>query len=281
MLFGIIALAVSAAVSAENLPKTKIIDAWYSQAQKTFTEAPNSPVILEIKERSNNAGIYKAIKAKRPKILKRLERAPAQKPFGSVVLENLLNRVLFLGTVELGGNLWYLGSGIAANEDDLYITFIPQTRKSVVAEKLDRQRLGGSGRVIDLDEKTRYRIKLKINLGNPVRGSTINLDPMTPAFSKKYQLKTGDLLDSIKANSYVFQIQGKEFWLLYGRDIEPQQRRFAATRSLGFLQEAGLKTQLWTLPETQLPENETVPMKLGNVLLNLQKTTDGYLHLYN
>ncbi len=144
----------------------------------------------------------------------------------------------------------------------------------------DLNRLRGDGVVVDVDSQTHYRVKVSINIFNPVRGSTVNLDPVNGTRGPSHKIKTGEVLDQVKGHSFVFRAGGKEFWLLYGTDVDPKTDALANTRSLVFVNEAGLDSKAWPVAEAQLAADSAINVDLGGTGLTLVRTADGTLRIH-
>ena len=145
----------------------------------------------------------------------------------------------------------------------------------------DLNRLRGHGVVVDADAQTHYRVKVTINIFSPVRGSTVNLDPVNGTRGPAHKIKTGEVLDQVKGHSFVFRADGKEFWLLYGTDVDPKTDQLAATRSLVFVHEAGLDSKAWPVAEAQLAPGAAISVDLGGTVLVLVRTVDGTLRIHD
>ncbi|MBI5201990.1 MAG: hypothetical protein HY925_10420 [Elusimicrobia bacterium] len=185
---------------------------------------------------------------------------------------NLLNR-------QLGASAWDISM---ASDDRFKVQYLHLSKPGVSVLKRidDLNRLRGDGVVVDADAQTHYRVKVSINIFSPVRGSTVNLDPVNGTKGPAHKIKTGEVLDQVKGHSYVFRAGGKEFWLLYGTDVDPNTDRFTTTRSLVFVNEAGLDSKAWPVSESQLALDAQVGVDLGGVLLTLVRASDGTLRIH-
>lgn len=137
-------------------------------------------------------------------------------------------------------------------------------------------RLRGSGIDVRVDGSTVYNFKVSINIFNPVRGSTMKMTAVQGTKGPNHDVKTGVILDAVKARSYVFKAKGVEYWLLHGTDVDPATNRRAATRSLLFINEAGTSSKAWPLAETELPVDVDVAVTLKDRLI-LRRGADGTL----
>ncbi|MBI2069712.1 MAG: hypothetical protein HYT79_03845 [Elusimicrobia bacterium] len=249
---------------------------WRAGHETVAASARSRRVRRRPPQRDPNAGPV----IEQPRVIKTSPERPQGEPVGRTELAPLLDKLLVLLNLELGAHPWFTGAAVNPGGDQFFLTFMPPSKDGVVVEPLDVNRLRGNGQVVTLDEATLYRIKLQVNIFNPVRGSTIHLTPEKPTQGSSHRLGTGQLLDLIKNNSYVFRAKGKEFWFLYGTDIDAQNRRFAETKSLGFFAERGMNSKMWTLPEAQLPSEQAVDVALGDTVIRLFKTQEGELLIF-
>ena len=95
--------------------------------------------------------------------------------------------------------------------------------------------------------------------------------------SWKNDIKTGALIDAIRARSFVFRVRGQEFWMLYAADARPDAAGFADTRSLLFVREDGLSSKAWPLAEASLPIDSSATVDLDGLKLHLTRTAVGEL----
>lgn len=198
---------------------------------------------------------------------------------GSFALAERLDFHRTLLNRQLGALHWDFSMASDSEFKTKYLTFSrPQTLLLRRIEDLNRLR--GEGIVVQIDANTQYRAKVSINIFNPVRGSTLSLDPVNGTQGPAHKIKTGVVLDAVKAHSYVFKAGGKEFWLLYGTDVDPKTDQFAATRSLVFVHEAGLDSKAWTLAEAQLTPDRPVAVDLGGTSVTLVRASDGTLRIH-
>lgn len=185
---------------------------------------------------------------------------------------NLLNR-------QLGAQAWDISMASDPRFQTQYLTFARPG--ALVLKRIDDlNRLRGDGVVVAVDGQTQYRVKVSISIFNPVRGSTVNLDPVNGTRGPAHRIKTGVVLDEVKGHSVVFRADGKEFWLLYGTDVDPQTDRLAATRSLLFVREAGLDSKAWPVPEAQLAPDAATLVDLGGTQITLVRASDGTLRIH-
>ncbi|MBI4346879.1 MAG: hypothetical protein HY553_08490 [Elusimicrobia bacterium] len=188
-----------------------------------------------------------------------------------------IHRALF--NKQLGALAWDISM---ASDSEFKVQYLTLTRPQTLLIKRidDLNRLRGEGVVVSIDGQTHYRAKVSISIFNPVRGSTLNLDPVNGTRGPSHKIKTGEILDRVKANSYVFRANGKEFWLLYGTDVDPKTDRLAGTRSLLFVHEAGLDSKAWPVGESQLAPDAAVGVDLGGTKIAVTRGSDGILRIH-
>ncbi|MBI4669445.1 MAG: hypothetical protein HY747_09750 [Elusimicrobia bacterium] len=209
-----------------------------------------------------------------------LDVEPGQQPVGNVRLDRLLNKNLALFRMKLGAHDWLLGSAVNGAANKFFMTFWAPERNKIAVLEMDFERLRGDGTTVVLDEQTSYRVRLIVNFLNPVRASTFNFEPAGATQGQSYQLKTGEFMDAIKANSYVFSARGAEFWMVYGNDIDAAAGNLAVTSSFGFIKENGMDTKLWSLAEAKLPPGGSLNVTLGSVVVRLVRARVDELTIY-
>ncbi|MEK6543894.1 MAG: hypothetical protein AABZ44_05610, partial [Elusimicrobiota bacterium] len=89
--------------------------------------------------------------------------APGEQ-LGQIDLNTLFNRSLALMDLELGAKTWLIGAALERATNELNITFIDKASGRIVAQAIDPQELKGNGKVIVLDDRTTYRMRLGINI---------------------------------------------------------------------------------------------------------------------
>ncbi len=169
-----------------------------------------------------------------------------------------------------------LGVATDAAFKTYFLTFTdPKT--TTLAALGDLNRLRGEGVNARLDAATVYNFKVSINIFSPVRGSTLKMTPAQGTRGPQNDVKTGNLLDAIRAKSVVFKAHGQEIWMLYGADAKPDASGFATTRSLLFIKEDGLSSKAWPLAESKLPVDTAVAVDLGGLKFTLTRAAGGEL----
>ncbi|TBR20753.1 hypothetical protein EPO15_12200 [bacterium] len=198
---------------------------------------------------------------------------------GVMPLKERLDSHRDLLPLRLGALDWNVSIAADSKFDAQYLTF--QRGDVLVLRRLkDLNELRGSGVVVKIDDKTTYRFKVSINIFSPVRGSTLNITPEPGTAGPKHAIKTGAVLDAVKRESFVFKAEGKEYWALFGTDVDPATDRLAETRSLLFINEAGMSSKAWPVAETALPEGAPTAVSLENTKLVMVRGADGRLSIY-
>ena len=171
-----------------------------------------------------------------------------------------------------------LDLGVAGNAtfEKKFLTF-SDAKTTTLADLGELDQLRGPGVDARIDATTVYHVKLEPNLFNPVRGSTLKMTPTKGTSGPSNPINTGDLLDAIRARSFVFKASNQELWLFYGTDALSDGSGFADTRSFLFIKEAGLSSKVWPLAESGLTVNVPAVVSLGDIKLNLTRTSNGEL----
>ncbi len=181
--------------------------------------------------------------------------------------------------LRLGAADWNVSIAADSKFDAQYLSF--QRGETLILRRLkDLNELRGDGIVVKIDDKTTYRFKVSINIFSPVRGSTLNITPEAGTQGPKHALKTGAVLDAVKREAFVFKTEGKEYWALFGTDVDPATDRLAQTRSLLFINENGLSSKAWPVAETALPEGAPTAVSLENTKLVMVRGADGRLTIH-
>ncbi len=170
-----------------------------------------------------------------------------------------------------------LGVASDAAFKSYYLSFTDAKNATTLAPLGDLNRLRGNGVDVRIDASTVYNFKVSVNVFSPVRGSTLKMTPVQGTRGPQNDVKTGSVLDAIKAKSVVFKARGQELWLFYGRDAKPDASGYAGTRSFLFIKEDGLSSKAWPLAEAALPADASAAVDLGGIKLNLTRTAAGEL----
>ena len=203
---------------------------------------------------------------------------PAGAPLTTVPLAGRLDFHRDILNLRLGASDWQVSLAADPKFDAQYFAF-RQGDKVVLQKIKDVNELRGAGIVARLDANTAYRFKVNINIFSPVRGSTLKITPEPGTSGPSHQMKTGALLDGIKAKSFVFNADGNEYWMLYGTDVDPATERLAESRSLLFIHEDGLSSKAWPVAESALPVGAAVAVTLDKTKLVLTRGADGVLRI--
>ena len=199
---------------------------------------------------------------------------------GSFPLAERLDSHRSLFRLRLGAADWDVSVAADPKFEVQYITF--KNAETLILHRIkDLNDLRGDGIVARLDERTAYRIKVSVNIFSPVRGSTLKIEPEPGTSGPKHAIKTGTVLDAVKAKSFVFKADGKEFWTLYGTDVDPATDRMGTTRSLLFINEAGLSSKAWPVAESALPAGAPVAVTLEKTRIVLVRGADGMLRIHS
>ncbi len=216
-------------------------------------------------------------RAKDPSLQKPLQPKPLQptKVAGAVVarvsLPAILDNNRHLLTRTFGARSLDLGIASDATFSSYALTFTEATT-SRLAPLGKLNRLWNAGVNARIDENTVYNFKLLINLFSPMRGSTVKMTPVEGTRGPKNELKTGALIDAIRAHSVVLRVRGQELWLLYAADAKPDASGFADTRSFLFIKEDGLSSKIWPLAEARIPLDSSSSVALDGLTLTLTRT---------
>ncbi len=262
MILAVLAAALSSSASAQSLEALRfaadsaLIQA-LPQARHPDLQKPQEPVLqpsLEPKAMHPNA-------AKGPEVA-RATLAAIDKNARHLLTKTFGARVLDLGVASDPAFKSY------------YLVFT-DAKTSVLAALGDLNRLRGEGVDARIDANTVYNFKVSINIFSPVRGSTLKMTPVQGTRGPQNDVKTGVVLDAIRAKSVVFKARGTEYWMLYGAAAKPDASGFADTNSFLFIHEDGTSSKAWPLAESKLPLDTAVAVDLGGNTVNLTRTAGG------
>ncbi len=195
---------------------------------------------------------------------------------GTAVLSKLKSANRRVTTRQFGARTLDLGIASDASFANKYFTF-SDAKATTLAPLGDMNRLRGAGVNARVDAKTVYNFKVVVNIFSPVRGSTLKMSPVQGTAGPAHDMKTGALLDAIKAKSFVFKAKGVELLLSYDADVLPDGSGFANTNSFLFTKEDGLSSKAWPLNESKLPLDTAAVVDLGGIKLTLTRTSSGNL----
>lgn len=195
---------------------------------------------------------------------------------GTAVLAKLKSANRRVTTRQFGARTLDLGIVSDASFKNKYFTF-SDAKATALAPLGDMNRLRGNGVDARVDARTVYNFKVSVNIFSPVRGSTLKMTPVQGTAGPKHEMKTGALLDAIKAKSFIFKAKGVELLLSYDSDVLPDGSGFAGTNSFLFTKEDGLSSKAWPLAESKLPLDTAAAVDLGGIKLTLTRTSAGAL----
>ncbi|MBI2387262.1 MAG: hypothetical protein HYV14_14815 [Elusimicrobia bacterium] len=205
--------------------------------------------------------------------------APSRAPgavVGAVTLSKLKSANRRVVARQFGARTLDLGIASDASFANKHFTF-SDAKATSLAPLGDMNRLRGEGINARVDAKTVYNFKVIVNIFSPVRGSTLKMTPVQGTAGPAHDMKTGALLDAIKAKSFVFKAKGVELLLSYDADVLPDGSGFANTNSFLFTKEDGLSSKAWPLNESKLPLDTPAAVDLGGLKLTLTRTSAGEL----
>ncbi len=191
---------------------------------------------------------------------------------GRMNLAKFLDGHRDLFNLRLGAKDWDVSIAGDAAFKTYFLTFA-RGETLIIRPLGDLNELRGKGINVRIDESTAYNFKVSINIFNPVRGSTLKITPIQGTRGPKHKIKTGVLLDRVKAKSYVFK-SGKEYWTLYGRDVDPKTNTLTDTKSFLTINEAGMNTKAWPLAESALKLDQPTEVDFNGAKFVLTRTKD-------
>lgn len=185
----------------------------------------------------------------------------AGEELGRLNLSAQLDRNLHVTNYKFGARPLDLGIATDAGFKQFFFTFTDRVG-SALAPIASVSQLRGPGVDARIDAATIYNFKLKINIFNPVRGSTLEMNPAGGTSGPSQSVKSGALLDAVRARAVLFTLNGSEYWLFYGRDARASGV-FAKTRSFLFVHMDGLSSKAWPLAESSLKADAPAVLSLG------------------
>lgn len=209
-----------------------------------------------------------------PRVLPFAPRAGRTKEVGRVNLAAQLDKQRALLARQLGSAPRDIGVAADAGLKTYYLTFKPAGQPGPVALAAlgDLNRLRGSGVDARVDGATVYNFKVSVSIFSPTRGSTLHIKPSQGTRGPGHEVKTGVVLDAVKARSSTFRAGGKEFWLHYGTDVKADGTGFGDTRSFLIIHENGLSSKAWPIAEASLPLNAAGTVDLGGTRVVLTRS---------
>ncbi len=195
---------------------------------------------------------------------------------GKVTLAGIIEKNRHLMNKVFGTRALDLGVAGDASFAKKFLTF-SDAKTTTLADLGDLDNLRGPGIDAPIDANTVYHVKLQPNAFNPVRGSTLKMTPLKGTSGPSHPINTGDILDALRAKSFVFKAFNQELWMFYGTDALSDGSGFAGTRSFLFIKENGLSSKAWPLAETKLAVNVPAIVDLDDIHLSLTRTSAGEL----
>jgi hypothetical protein len=193
-----------------------------------------------------------------------------------VTLAAQLDKNLHVTSAKFGARALDLGVATDAGFKSFYLGFSDASSVALAAVGEPRALIGG-GVNARIDAKTVYNFRLAVNIFDPVKGSTLEMTPVSGTAGASSSINTGSLLSAVRARAAVFDAGGAEYWLFYGRDALADGSGFAATRSLLFVREDGLSTRTWPLAAAALKTGVPASVSLGGTTVTLTLGADGVL----
>lgn len=190
---------------------------------------------------------------------------------GRINLAAQLQRHHDLLTRPLGGATWNISAAGDAAFKTYFLAF-EQGARLVNAPLGDLNRLRGDGIDVTVEPGVVYNFKVSINIFNPVRGSTLEIHPSKGTRGPSHDVKTGVVIDAVKARSTVFSSDDVEYWALYGIDVDPATNQRTATKSYLFIHMDGLSSKAWPVSESTLPIGQAASVTFGDNQYVLERT---------
>lgn len=191
-------------------------------------------------------------------------------------LASQLDRNLHVSNYRFGARPLDLGVATDAGFKKFFFAF-SDPAGTVLGPIGDLNKLRGDGVDIRIDAATVYNFKVSINIFSPVRGSTLHMNPTAGTNGPEQSVKTGAVLDAVRARATLMTLGGQEYWIFYGRDALPEGGGFAATRSFLFVHMDGLSSKAWPLAEDALKPDAPAVVDLGGAKVSLTRTSAGEL----
>ena len=190
-----------------------------------------------------------------------------------MALASQLDRHRSLFRLKFGARDWDVSVAGDAGFSKYFLT-LRDGAELRIAPLGDLNRLHGEGIDIAVEPGVAYNLKLAVNILNTVRGSTLEFKPVQGTRGPKHGVKSGVLLDAVKARSTVFSADGKEYWALYGTDVNPATGGLSDTRSFLFVHMDGLSSKAWPVAEGALTPNQPYRVELKSSLALTRTPTE-------
>jgi hypothetical protein len=263
-------LLLAAAVLLPSLAGAAGVESLSLSAERDFANAPVSVVEALQASPAAEPFLQPALKPRpfRPE-------ASAGEELGRLNLAAQLDRNLHATNYKLGARPLDLGIATDAGFKQFFFTFTDRAGTALAPIESVSQ-LRGPGVNARIDASTVYNFKLKINIFNPVRGSTLEMNPVAGTSGPAQSVKSGALLDAVRARAVLFTLNGSEYWLFYGRDALASGV-FAKTRSFLFVHMDGLSSKAWPLAEAALKADSPAVVSLGDQQVSVTLASTGEL----
>lgn len=211
-------------------------------------------------------------------VRRRAAKAAAAPPLVSFLLSERLDIHRDPISLQLGEKVWAMSLATDAPASNVFLSFSRPDR-------LLFARLGGGSKLtreqlITLDDRTTYLFRIDVSFFNPLRWSKLTITPANGTSGRSYAFYTGDLLDRLRAKLAVFELGGREYWLAFASDVDPDTSGLAGTRSLLFLRVNGRAASVWVIPEAWLVADRPITVGLADGGVLLSRTRDGRLSVY-
>lgn len=196
---------------------------------------------------------------------------------GRLSLASQLDRHRDLLTRQLGTSNWNLSVAGDAGFKTFYITF-QQGPKLIIKPLGDLNRLRSrEGVDIEIEPGLVYNFHVRVGFPDVIRDSALEITPVSNERWRDHEILLGEVLDAVKARSYVFRSQGVEYWVLYGTDVDSATNALAESRSLLFFNYARMNSKGWPLAESSLPVGQATGVSFGDQKVVLERTAGGEL----
>lgn len=271
-------LLLAAAVLCPAVAGAATLETLSASAGRAFLETPAS-----VRAQVRAEALLAQAPAQAPVLLTPAVRAlGAGESFGSelgrVNLSAQLDRNLSLLRETLGSRLLDVGIATDPGAKTRFLTFTDASG-TTLGRIGSLGGLRGAGIDVRVDASTVYNFRVEVGsiFNDPVRNSVLYTTPAEGTSGPSYDMKTGALLDLMRAKSAIVNINGDDYEIFYGRDARADGRGFAGTRSFLFTHEAGLSTKAWPLSESALPVDVPTVVTLGDAQVQMTRTSGGEL----
>jgi hypothetical protein len=198
--------------------------------------------------------------------------------YGRMKLAAQDDKNLYLLNEKLGSRLLDVGIATDPGAKNRFLTFTDGagTTLGKIGSLSD---LRGKGIDIRIDASTVYNFRVEVGsiFDDPVHKSILHTTPINGTNGPTYHMTTGALLDVMRAKSSIVNIDGEDYEIFYGRDAKSDGSGFANTHGFLFTHEAGMSTKAWPLAESALPLDVPTSVTLGDVTVQMTRTSGGEL----